>query len=93
MTTTAMPQTGQLTNPLYNPDRVQTVSDAPSARGAFPGGKAARASDNSLLPPVELKKECSSTPYTFVAYTGTMFCFHVLLPPSMSRLFINLPVV
>jgi len=47
MTTTAMPQAGQLTNPLYNPGRVQTDSDAHSfatdTRGAFPGGKAARA--------------------------------------------------
>jgi len=80
VTTTAMTQAGQMTNPLYNPDRVQTDSDAHSAssatdtRGAFPGGKAARTSGHSLLPFVELKKEFSSTPYAFVACMGTIFC-------------------
>jgi hypothetical protein len=49
-TTTAMPQDGHLTSPLYNPGRVQTDSDAHSAsfatdpRSAFPGGKGVRTS-------------------------------------------------
>jgi hypothetical protein len=98
MTTTATPQAGRLINPLYNPGNVQTDSDFHSAsfstgnRGALPEGKAASALSWSLLPLAELK-DSSSTPYTNMACTGTIFCFHNLSPPSISWLFINLPVV